>query len=437
MKVQNVKLVVIIILTIISLWIISTKPFIKGLDLQGGVRVVLEAQTSKEVPKITPDIMSAFQAAMERRVNALGVSESVVQPIGEKRLMIELPGFSDPEKAKEYIGKTARLEFKKIEPKEDGTVEWVSTGVTGRDLGKAIVGSDPTTGSWQIDFQLNSEGAKKFGKLTTELVNKPLGIFFNDELISSPTVNEPITQGRGQITGDFTFEKAKEMVDLLNSGALPVAGEIIEENTVGPTLGEDSINKSWLAGMYGLGLVMIFMLAYYRLPGVVADIALLLYGLFVFAIFIAIPVTMTLAGIAGFILSIGMAVDANILIFERTKEELRLGRTLYTAIETGFDRAFTSIFDSNVTTLISCAILFALGTGMVKGFALTLAIGVVISMFTAITVTKAFLHLFSGGGYLQKPWLYGVKAEDISKTKKFEETKADRAKFGVLKKRQK
>jgi preprotein translocase subunit SecD len=436
MKVQNVKLAVIFILIIISIWIVAKKPFVKGLDLQGGVRIVLEAQTSKDVPKITPDIMDAFQAAMEKRVNALGVSESVVQPIGEKRLMIELPGFDDPDKAKEYIGKTAKLEFKRLE-KEGDQLKWVSTGVTGRDLKKSLVGTDNTTGAWLITFQLNSEGAKKFGKLTTELVNKPLGIFFNEEKVSSPIVNEPITGGSGQITGDFSYEKAKEMVDLLNSGALPVSGEIIEENTVGPTLGEDSINKSWTAGVAGLGVVIIFMLVYYRLPGVVADIALALYALFVFAIFVAIPVTLTLAGIAGFILSIGMAVDANILIFERTKEELKLGRTLYTAIETGFDRAFTSIFDSNVTTLISCAILFALGTGMVKGFALTLAIGVIVSMFTAITVTKTFLHIFSGGGYLQRPWLYGVKADEIAEAKTFSETKAERAKFGVLKKRQK
>ena len=225
------------------------------------------------------------------------------------------------------------------------------------------------------------------------------------------------------------------MVDLLNSGALPVAGKIIEENTVGPTLGEDSLNKSWYAGMLGLLIVAIFMICYYRLPGIVADVALILYAIYTFAIFAAIPVTLTLAGIAGFILSIGMAVDANILIFERTKEEIRLGRTLYTAIETGFDRAFTSIFDSNVTTLISCAILFALGTGMVKGFALTLAIGVAVSMFTAITVTKTFLHLVSGAGPVQKPWLYGVKESEISQSKKYEDTKPRRAKMGVLKKR--
>lgn len=434
MKAQQVFLVVILIATIISIWVITQKPVVKGLDLQGGVRIMLEAQTSKDVPEVTPDIMQAFQAAMEKRVNALGVSESVVQPVGDKRLMIELPGFDDPEKAKEYMGKTAKLEFKKLVKAEDGSVKWVETGVTGRDLKKAAVGTDPTSGAWKIDFEMNAEGAKKFKELTRELMGKPLGIFFNGEEISAPTVQAVISQG-GEITGSFSHEEAKNMVDLLNSGALPVAGEIIEENTVGPTLGAESLIKSWYAGLVGLFIVMLFMLGYYRLPGFVANIALLLYALYTFAIFVAIPVTLTLAGIAGFILSIGMAVDANILIFERTKEEIKLGRTLYTAIETGFDRAFTSIFDSNVTTLISCAILFSLGTGMVKGFALTLAIGVLVSMFTAITVTKTLLHIFCGAGHVQKPWLFGVKESDISKAKKFEDTKPDRAKMGVLKKR--
>lgn len=427
---QQIKLGLIIVLVIISIWAIVSKPVTKGLDLQGGVRIMLEAQTSTDTPKITPEIMESFRTAMEKRVNALGVSESVVQPVGDKRLMIELPGFDDPEKAKEYIGKTAKLEFKELDPQG----KWIETGVTGKELQKASVGTNQT-GQWIIEFQLTSAGAKKFGELTTRLVEKPLGIFFNGEEISAPVVRSPITGGSGMIEGDFTFDKAKEMVDLLNSGALPVAGEIIEENTVGPTLGADSINKSWIAGLVGLFLVSIFMLGYYRLPGLVADIALVLYAVYTFAIFVSIPVTLTLAGIAGFILSVGMAVDANILIFERTKEELKLGRTLYTAIETGFDRAFTSIFDSNVTTLISCTILFALGTGMVKGFALTLAIGVLVSMFTAITVTKTLLHLVSGGGYLQHPFLYGVKAEDIAQTKTFEDTKPDRAKMGVLKKR--
>lgn len=218
-----------------------------------------------------------------------------------------------------------------------------------------------------------------------------MAIFFNGDMQSAPVIQEPILGGHAQISGGdsgFAYEEAKKMVDLLNAGALPVPAKIIEESLVGPTLGADSIAKSKTAGIIGIGLVMIFMLLYYRLPGAIADVALIIYSLLVFAVFKIVPVTLTLAGIAGFILSIGMAVDANILIFERTKEELKAGRTLFTAINAGFDRAFTSIFDSNMTTIITCVILYFLGTSIIKGFALTLIIGVLISMFTAITVTK-------------------------------------------------
>ena len=222
------------------------------------------------------------------------------------------------------------------------------------------------------------------------------------------------------------------MVDLLKEGALPVPAKIIEENTVGPTLGADSIAKSRIAGIIGLGLVMLFMIVYYRVPGIIADLALCIYGLILFAIFKTIPVTMTLAGIAGFILSIGMAVDANILIFERTKEELRAGRTLFTAINTGFDRAFTSIFDSNMTTIITCVILYCLGTSIVKGFALTLALGVVVSMFSAITVTKNFMLLIFGTKSLTNPALFGLRTDEIGQGYQVTETKKENAKFGII-----
>ena len=222
------------------------------------------------------------------------------------------------------------------------------------------------------------------------------------------------------------------MVNLLNAGALPVPAVIIEENSVGPTLGLDSLHKSEIAGLIGLSVVMLFMILYYRVPGFIANIALTIYALLVFAIFKIIPVTLTLAGIAGFILSIGMAVDANILIFERTKEELRIGRTLFAAINAGFERAFTSIFDSNMTTIITCSILYMFGTSIVKGFALTLAIGVAVSMFTAITVTKNFMHLIFGAGELTHPGWFGLKKEDIGKAVSFEETTARKAKLGVI-----
>ena len=222
------------------------------------------------------------------------------------------------------------------------------------------------------------------------------------------------------------------MVNLLNAGALPVPAKIVEENTVGPTLGADSIEKSKFAGIVGLGAVMLFMIAYYRLPGLIADVALIIYSLILFALFKTIPVTLTLAGIAGFILSIGMAVDANILIFERTKEELRAGRNLFTAINSGFDRAFTSIFDSNMTTIITCTILYLLGTSIVKGFALTLALGVIVSMFSAITITKNFMHLIFGTGELKYPALFGLSKDEIGKSYEATETKREKARFGIL-----
>jgi preprotein translocase subunit SecD len=279
------------------------------------------------------------------------------------------------------------------------------------------------------------EGTKIFGNLTKRLVNQPMAIFFNGEYQSSPRINEPILSGKAQISGGnegFSAEEAKKMVDLLNAGALPVPAKIIEENTVGPTLGADSIAKSKVAGAIGLGLVMLFMIVYYRAPGIIADVALCLYGVFLFAIFKWVPVTLTLAGIAGFILSIGMAVDANILIFERTKEELRAGRTLFTAINSGFDRAFTSIFDSNMTTIITCTILYCLGTSIVKGFALTLAIGVIVSMFSAITITRNFMHLVFGTGKLEKPWLFGLTQDEIDQEYQAVETSREKAKFGIL-----
>ena len=262
-----------------------------------------------------------------------------------------------------------------------------------------------------------------------------MAIFFDGELQSAPVIREPIYGGKAQISGGdsgFEYSEAERMVNLLNAGALPVPAKIVEENTVGPTLGADSIAKSKTAGIIGLSIVMLFMIAYYRLPGLIADIALMIYSVILFALFKAIPVTLTLAGIAGFILSIGMAVDANILIFERTKEELRAGRNLFTAINSGFDRAFTSIFDSNMTTIITCAILYLLGTSIVKGFALTLALGVIVSMFSAITITKNFMHLIFGTGELKYPQLFGLRKDEIGKGFEASETKRENARFGIL-----
>lgn len=426
----------IVIIVIACLGVIIKKPTSLGLDLVGGSRLTLEAQTSATIKKITPEIMDSLQYAIENRVNALGVGETTVQKIGEKRLMIEIPNISDTSKAKEFLGETAELEFKKPNGvNENGEVIWESTGLTGKDLKKALVGSSPGNGEWIVSIEFNQEGAKKFANLTRQLVGQQMAIFFNGELKSAPRVNEEITGGHAQITGGdggFEYQEVKNMVDLLNAGALPVGAEIIEENSVGPTLGADSIQKSKVAGAIGLALVMVFMILYYRAPGVISCIALIIYSIIVFAIFKIIPVTLTLAGIAGFILSIGMAVDANILIFERTKEELRAGRSLFTAINSGFERAFTSILDSNVATIITCAILYALGTGVVKGFALTLAIGVLVSMFSAVTVTRNFMHLAFGTGELKHPALFGLKPEEIQDAYSAVETKKEKAKFGVL-----
>lgn len=391
-KNPRVTLLIIMALVIGSIVTIMNKPPRLGLDLKGGTRLTLEAVPTADVPQITKQVMDSLHFVIEKRVNGMGIGESIVQEAGEKRLIVEIPGVKDPEEAKRMLGRVGNLEFKK----QVGG-QWVNTGISGKDLASSDVGTDQS-GQWIILFHLNDAGADKFGQLTTELAPKhePLGIFFDDKLVSAPSVNEPILQGSGQITGDFTHDSAKEIVDVLNAGALPVDISVIEETTVGPLLGQASIKQSLFAGMVGLGLVAVFMLILYRLQGLVADLALLIYTLLTYAAFLLFGVTFTLAGIAGFILSVGMAVDANILIFERTKEELKAGRSLWKAIDVGFDRAFPSIFDSNTTTLITCALLWILGTGAVKGFALTLAIGVVISMFSAITVTRTFLHLATG-----------------------------------------
>ncbi len=435
MKNKVIMFWAIVIIAIISTIVIFLKPTKLGLDLVGGSRLVLEAQTTDTVAKITPEMMDSLKYAIENRINKLGVAETVVQQTGEKRLLIEIPNISDLTKAKEFLGETAELDFRKPGPVVNGEQTWLSTGLSGKDLSRAILSTNSTNGQWVVDLQFNDKGSKKFGDLTSKMVGQQMAIFFNGEMQSAPVIREPILGGNAQISGGdtgFQYEEAKKMVDLLNAGALPVPAKIIEENTVGPTLGADSIEKSKVAGMVGLGLVMLFMLIFYRLPGLIADTALICYSLILFALFKTIPVTLTLAGIAGFILSIGMAVDANILIFERTKEELRAGRTLFTAINAGFDRAFTSIFDSNMSTIITCLILYMLGTSVVKGFALTLALGVMVSMFSAITITKNFMHLIFGTGELKYPQLFGLRKDEIGKAFEVKETKREKAKFGVL-----
>ncbi len=434
---------VIVCLVIASVFVIYKKPTKLGLDLVGGSRILLEAKTTDTVTEITPSVMSNLKYAIEHRVNNMGVEEISVAQVGDKRLLVEIPGETDTKKAEEILGKTAQLDFRApkldengeiVRDKTTGQIIWEHPQITGEDLKSASIGSDPS-GQFVVSLEFNAKGATKFAQLTQKLVGKPMAIFYEGEMRTAPNINEPILGGKAQISGGdggFEAKEAQEMVDYLNAGALPVPSDIIEESQVGPTLGADSIAKSKVAGLIGIGLVMLFMLLYYRLPGLIADIALVIYGIIIFAIFKIVPVTLTLAGIAAFILSIGMAVDANILIFERTKEELRNGRNLFTAISSGFDRAWTSIFDSNVTTLITCVILYFLGTGVVQGFALTLGIGVLVSMFTAITVTRNFMHIVFGTGELKYPALFGLSKDEIGKGYEATETKREKARFGIL-----
>ena len=393
-----------------------------GLDLQGGTHLVLQADMSNVPPEQREDRLKGVVRVIEQRVNAFGVSEPIVQAAGQERVLVELAGIRDIEEAKNLIGKTAQLDFREQVTGPDGTPDWViakargSDGVerelTGQYFRKAEVGFEPNSNRPLILFQFNDEGGRMFGELTHRLVGRPLGIFLDYQLLTAPIVREPITGGNGQITGQFTLQEARNLVIQLNAGALPVPVQIIEERTVDATLGGDSVRKSVVAGEIALLIVAAFMIALYRVPGVIAVLALGIYTLVTLAIFKLVPVTLTLAGIAGFILSIGMAVDANILVFERMREELRAGKTVLSALEAGFERAWSSIFDSNVSTLITCAILMWFGSNfgasIIVGFALTLGIGVVVSMFSAIFVTRTLLRAFVGRGTRVTPRTFGV-----------------------------
>ncbi|MYA19772.1 MAG: protein translocase subunit SecD [Chloroflexi bacterium] len=391
-----------------------------GLDLQGGTRLLLQGSLPEGAEGDLDDALEGSVRVLERRVNAAGLSEAEVTRQGVDSITIQIPGLA-PDEARQLLGRTALLQFCEAPtglgggaPCGDGG-QWVqslavldgeSVALTGRFLqANAFVGSDPL-GNPVVQFEWTAEGATLSEQITRRLLGQPLAIFLDNELLSSPTVQGVIIN-QGTISG-LSFERAQELVIQLNSGALPVQLAVLQEQEVDATLGEDSVRRSVLAGQIGLLIVMLFMVLYYRVPGVLASIALVVYTVVVLAIFKLIPVTLTLSGVAAFVLSVGMAVDANILIFERMKEELRSGRAFHTALDAGFARAWTSIRDSNVTTLITCGILFALGGGialpgfgafdapLVQGFAVTLAIGVIVSMFSAITVTRSLLKLLVG-----------------------------------------
>jgi len=415
---------------------------VQGLDLQGGLRVLLEADLP-ETTEIDPEQLNTAASIIEKRVNALGLTEPVVQVAGSRRILAELPGIGNPEEAVATIKETGLLEFIEISYEEvyslapgqriktdfgldesDTTAEDTATPtpaadeeqptpseaeavdppeekifhtvLTGAHLKSAGVDQDQI-GNFSVVLEFTEEGGDIFTDYTATHVGDILGIVLDKQLISFPQITQAIPTGIASITGNFTREESNNLAIQLNYGALPIPLKVVESKTVGPTLGQDSLQKSTTAGLAGLCVVMAFMALYYRLPGLLADLALLCYAAITFALFKSIPVTLTLPGIAGFVLSIGVAVDANVLIFERLKEELRSGRNLRTAIDLGFSRAWPSIRDSNISTLITCLILYwfgnTFGASIVKGFSITLALGVLVSLFTAITVTRTLLHI--------------------------------------------
>ena len=461
MQKQRVWLLVILILVAVSIFVLVKYPIQLGLDLKGGAQLTIQVKTTEQVPEITPEKLEGVQTVIGNRVNGLGVSEAVVQTAGKDRILVQLPGVSDPEQAERVLGGTAQLDFRRetlenraqlnvrqqeflellqqrqllksedseaiaaLEEKINQKQEQIAalqeqlyerTDLTGKNLRDASYEPSLTGDTWKVNLNFDDQGGKKFADLTKSIAGTGLnlGIFLDDKLISAASVSSEykqtgITGGNAEISGSFTIEEAKELALQLKGGSLPLPVEIVENRTVGSTLGQDSIKRSIYAAVAGLVLVLIFMVVYYRLPGLIADLALGVYTLVTLACFSLVPgFTLTLPGIAGFILSIGMAVDANVLIFERTREELRAGRTVYRSVESGFYRAFSSILDSNVTTLIACGALFWLGSGLVKGFALTLAIGVCVSMLTAFFCSRNLLLVTVLGlpGVRQKPELF-------------------------------
>ena len=401
---------------------IPVVPFQLGLDLQGGIHLVYQADLEGVLSLEHDSAMEGLRDVIERRVNLFGVNEPLVQTEGSgdnRRLIVELAGISDPNLAIQLIGQTPFLEF--AEPKEnyveisqrnedifagliEGEVELENpfkdnSTLTGRYLDKAEIGFGHLVQDPVINLQFNDEGAEIFRGMTERNIGRPIGIFLDGMLLQAPIVQTEIDGGAAQISGGFTAESARKIVRELNAGALPVPISLLSQQSVGPQLGQISLEKSLQAGIIGLLAVALFMIVFYRIPGVFASLSLLIYVAVMLAIFKLIPVTLTLAGFAGVILSIGMAVDANILIFSRTREELKDGKSLGAAIEEGFKRAWPSIRDGNITTLLVALILFWFGSSFVQGFALTLSIGILLSMFSAIIVTKSFL-LFFGNGIL-------------------------------------
>ncbi|MGA2367844.1 MAG: protein translocase subunit SecD [Dehalococcoidia bacterium] len=438
MKTTNIWLLVFILaLFIFGLWTVipldsdrfGRQGLTLGLDLKGGAYLVYQADLSKKDPSQTTDqVMTSVISKIERRANTFGVKEPIIQRQGEDRILVELPGEKNIDEAKKLIGQVALLEFKETTSDSSGQPVKDANGLTVWNIAKAtgsngqqeeLTGSylkpnakvvlAPTTNAPEVGFEWNDEGAVLFEQITQRNLHKPLGIFLDNQMISDPTVNGVI-KGSGVIEG-LTLKEAQDLSIELNSGSLDVPLTVIQEQTVDATLGSDSIHKSIVAGAIGISLIVLFMLLYYRGPGLVAVCALGIYSVLLLTIFKLVPITLTLAGVAAAVVSVGMAVDANILIFERMKEELRAGRTLGAAIDAGFSRAWPAIRDSNVNSFIACIVLYwfgdTFGAFLVKGFALTLFIGVALSMFSAITISRIFLMLVIR--IVKNPWFYGVK----------------------------
>ena len=466
MQKQRVILGLILVLVIAAITLLVNKPMRLGLDLQGGSQLTIQVKPTKEHPTISDQDISAVQKVIENRINGLGVSEALIQSAGNNQILVQLPGVNDPQQAERVLGGTAQLEFREQKAGTEGQLGaelavlkdakdqqaalkkskstdkqaiannqaaiekshveisklFAPAAITGKQLRRA--NPEPVSaGAWEVSIEFDDAGGDAFAKLTKNLAGtgRSIGVFLDNDPISTPSVGPQfaatgIAGGKAVITGNFTTEGANDLAVQLRGGSLPVPVEIVENRTVGATLGRDSILSSVYAGIGGLVLVAIFMGVYYRLPGLVADFALIIYSLLSLAAFNILDVTLTLPGIAGFILSIGMAVDANVLIFERTREELQTGKTLYKSVEAGFHRAFDSILDSHVTTLISCGALFFLGSGLVKGYAVTLAVGVAISLFTSLTCTRTFLLLLVLGfpALRQKTHLFAPNIPTLS-----------------------
>ncbi|HEX7473790.1 MAG TPA: protein translocase subunit SecD [Candidatus Limnocylindrales bacterium] len=399
-----------------------------GLDLQGGFRVEYQAQPSGDrVPN--GDAMNTIRDIIERRVNATGVSEPIVYTVGSDRIVVELPGTQDAEAIEKLVGTTGRLDFVPLPPGTYGSNTATSQGPTGVVVGQPLpVPEAPlfsgdqldtanpatdTTGQRAVSFTLHDPGKTLFADYSSKNINNYFAIVLDGKVVSAPFIQSAITGGTGQISGQFTAAEMNNLVTVLRYGSLPFEILPITNDQIPATLGLEFLHQTLTAAIIGIALVFLFMLIYYRLPGAVASFALVYYATVVLAVFRLIPVTLTLAGIAGFVLSVGMAVDANILIFERSKEELRLGKPLAAAIEAGFNRAWNSILDSNVSSLITAGILYWFGSSTIRGFAFVLIIGVLTSMFTAITVTRTVLRVVVQRDWARKASLFGVREDEF------------------------